>query len=150
MSPFHSRRMKADRSARQIYRCAHDASAGENRYIAMAMTGLNDKAKVLRPVDEHAVSFGSFAEAKADAVRRAEDLREYFDSAGYEYRAHTESGDHHYEASFQYGPLSPDQTPRLRMIFHVYRCTVTHGRARLEEIDQHHPGICSISPVRDC
>lgn len=150
MSPFDSRRMKADRSAGQIFRCVHEASASESRYIAMAMTGLNDPAKVVRPVDEHAVSFVSFAEAKADAVRRAEALREYFDSAGYEYRAHSESGDHHYEAWFEYGPLSPAQTLRLKMVFHVFRCTVTHGRAWLDENDEHHPGTCSILPVRDC
>lgn len=150
MAPFDFRRMKPDRSGSQIRRCAHDASASEGCYIAVAMTGLNDPTKVLRPVDEHALLFRSFAEAKADAIRRAENLREYFDSAGYEYRARSKSGDHRYEASFEYGPLSPDQTPRLKMAFQVYRCTVAHGRARLDEIDEHHPGICSIPPVPDC
>ena len=140
MSRFHPRRMDPDRSSGPADRPALGVSAGESRYIAMAMTGLNDPAKAPKPVDECALSFRSFAEAKADAVGRAEKLREHFDSAGYEYRVHSESADHYYEVAFEYGPRSADQTPRLKMVFHVYRCTVTNGEG---------PGCGSIPPVRD-
>lgn len=103
-------------------------------YTAMALAGLNDSVRMLRRVDNHPLSWGTFAEAKADIVNRADNLRKYLDSAGCEYRMHSESGDHHYEIAFEYGPPSLDQALPFKMVFHVYRRSVRHGQVHAVEL----------------
>lgn len=114
----------------------HDrgTSAVSSCYTAMAMTGLNDSVRMLKRVDKHPLLWGTFADAKANIVNRAENLRKYLDSAGCECRMHSESGDHHYEASFEYGPPSLDQALPFKMAFHVYRCSVRHGQVHAVEL----------------
>jgi hypothetical protein len=99
------------------------------RYTAMAMTGLNDPSKILKCADKHSFFWDDFADAKAAVIARAEILREYLDSADCVYHTHSESGDHHYEVSFEYGPPSLDPTLPFRKVFHVYKCTVDYGRS---------------------
>ena len=98
-----------------------------NRYAAVAVTGLNAPVKALKRADKHPLSWGAFADAKAGVITRAEILHEYLDAAGCEYRMRFESGDHHYEVSFEYGPPSLEPTLPFKMVFRVYRCTVRRG-----------------------
>lgn len=101
----------------------HDGrTSAENRcYAAMAMTGVNDSTKALKNLDKHPLLWATFADAKADVVNRAERLRTYLDSAGCTYRMHSESGAHHYEASFEYGPSPHDPDLPFKMVFHVFQ-----------------------------
>jgi hypothetical protein len=95
-------------------------------YATMAMTGLNDPAKALTCVDEHALVWDAFADAKAALVARAEILQDHLDSSRCSYRMRSASGDHHYEVSIEYGPSSPDHALPFRTVFHVYESTA-HG-----------------------
>jgi hypothetical protein len=103
------------------------------RYTAMAMTGLNHPSKILKCADKHPLFWDAFADAKAAVIARAEILREYLDSSDCDYQTHSESGDHHYEVSFEYGPPSLDPTLPFKKVFHVYKCTVQYGQ--IEEIE---------------
>ena len=103
------------------------------RYTAMAMTGLNDPSKTLKCADKHPLFWDAFADAKAAVIARAEILREYLDSSDCDYQTHSESSDHHYEVSFEYGPPSLDPTLPFKKVFHVYRCTVKYGQ--IQEIE---------------
>jgi hypothetical protein len=103
------------------------------RYTAMAMTGLNDPSKILKCADEHPLFWDAFADAKAAVIARAEILREYLDSSDCDYQTRSESGDHHYEVSFAYGPPSLDPALPFKKVFHVYKCTVEYGQIQAIE-----------------
>lgn len=96
------------------------------RYATMAMTGLNDPSKALKCADEHPHFWDAFADAKAALVARAEMLHDHLDSSKCSYRMRSESGDHYYEVSIEYGPFSPDRALPFKTVFHVYECTA-HG-----------------------
>jgi hypothetical protein len=98
-------------------------------YATMALTGLNDPSKALKCADEHPHFWDAFADAKAMLVARAEILHEHLESSRCNYRMRSESRDHHYEVSIEYGPLSPDGALPFKTVFHVYECTA-HGRIR--------------------
>jgi hypothetical protein len=98
-------------------------------YATMALTGLNDPSKALKCADEHPHFWDAFADAKAILVARAEILHEHLESSRCNYRMRSESRDHHYEVSIEYGPLSPDGALPFKTVFHVYECTA-HGRIR--------------------
>lgn len=100
------------------------------RYTATAMTGLNDPSKTLKCADQDPLFWGAFAEAKAAVIARADILRKYLDSSDCDYQMHSESGDHHYEVSFEYGPQSLDPTLPFKVVFHVDRCTVKYGQTQ--------------------
>lgn len=53
---------------------------------------------------------------------------ECLSSSDCNYRTHSESGDHHYEVSFEYGPPSLDGDLPFKKVFHVYKCTVGSGQ----------------------
>jgi hypothetical protein len=103
------------------------------RYAAMAMTGLNDPSKILKCADKHPLFWDAFADAKAAVITRAEIVREFFDSSACRYQMHSESGDHHYAVSFEYGPPSLDPTLPFKMVVHVYKCAVRYGH--IQEIE---------------
>jgi hypothetical protein len=103
------------------------------RYTAMAMTGLNNPSQILQRADKHPPFWDAFADAKAAVIARAEILREFLDSSDCDYQTHSESGDHHYEVSFEYGPQSLDPSLPFRKVFHVYKCTVKDGQ--IQEIE---------------
>ena len=90
------------------------------RYGTVAMTGLNDASKILKRADEHPRLWDAFADAKAALVVRAEMLRDHLDSSHCNYRMRSESGDHRYVVSIEYGPSSPDEDLPFRTVFHVY------------------------------
>jgi hypothetical protein len=98
-------------------------------YATMALTGLNDPSKALKCADEHPHFWDAFADAKAILVARAEILHEHLESSRCNYRMRSESRDHHYQVSIEYGPLSPDGALPFKTVFHVYECTA-HGRIR--------------------
>lgn len=98
------------------------------RYATMASTGLNDPSKALRCADEHPHFWNAFADAKAALVARAEILHEHLDSSRSSYQMRSQSGDHHYEVSIEYGPWSPDRALPFKAVFHLYECT-GHGYA---------------------
>ena len=100
------------------------------RYTAMAMTGLSGPTKTLECLDQQPLYLDAFADAKAAVIARAEMLREYLSSSNCNYRTHSESGDHHYEVSFEYGPPSVDGDLPFKKVFHVYKCTVWSGQAQ--------------------
>jgi hypothetical protein len=93
------------------------------RYATLALTGLNDPSKTLKCADEHPHFWDAFADAKAALTTRAEILHEYLDSSNCSHQMRSESGDHHYEVSIEYGPLSLDPTLPFKTIFRVYQCT---------------------------
>jgi hypothetical protein len=103
------------------------------RYATMAMTGLNDPSKTLKRADEQLHFWDAFADAKAALVARAEILHEHLDSSECSYRMRSESGDHHYEVSVEYGPLSLDRDLPFKTVFQVRECTA-HGW--IQEVQQ--------------
>jgi hypothetical protein len=103
------------------------------RYAAMAMTGLNDPSKILKCADEDPPFWDAFADAKAAVITRAEIVRKYLDSAACGYEMRSESGDHHYEVSFEYGPSSLDPPLPFKMVVHVYKCADRYGRIQVIE-----------------
>jgi hypothetical protein len=105
-----------------------------DRYTVTAMTGLNDAVGMLKPVDKHPLVCPSFADARADIVNRAENLRKYLDSAGCDYRVRSESGDHRYEVSFEYGPPSLGCVRPFKMVLHACRWTLRRGQIHAVEL----------------
>jgi hypothetical protein len=97
------------------------------RYSAGAMTGLNNTSKTLKSADKHPAFWDAFADAKAAVISRAEILREHLDSSSCDYQMHSESGDHRYAVSFEYGPRSLDPALPFKTVFHVDPCTVKDG-----------------------
>jgi hypothetical protein len=95
-------------------------------YATVALTGLNDPSKTLKCADAHPHIWEAFADAKAALVARAEILHEHLESSRCNYRMRSESRDHHYEVSIEYGPLSSDGALPFKTVFHVYECTA-HG-----------------------
>jgi hypothetical protein len=89
------------------------------RYAAMATHGPNDPSKPLKCADQHLPFWATFADAKAAVVARAEILRAHLASSGCQYRMHSESDDHHYEVSFEYGPASGSSVRPFKVTFRV-------------------------------
>lgn len=103
------------------------------RYAVLATTGLNDPFKKLKRTDERAVFWGAFADAKAEVITRAEAVRDYLVSSDRDYEMHSDSGDHHYEVRFEYGPASSEPALPFRMVLQVCKCKVMHGQ--IEEVE---------------
>jgi ketosteroid isomerase-like protein len=89
------------------------------RYAAMAVNGPNDPSKALKCADQHPPSWGTFADAKAAVVVRAEMLREHLAATESRYRMHSSSGDHRYEISFEYGTKSDHEGRPFKVTFRV-------------------------------
>jgi hypothetical protein len=100
-------------------------------YATVAMTGLNDPAKALKCADKHPHYWDTFADAKAALVARAGLVYEHLDASKCRYQMRSESGDHHYEVSIEYGPRSRDSALPFKTVFHVYECT---ARDRTQEV----------------
>lgn len=103
------------------------------RYAVLATTGINDPSKVLKCADESPVYWETFADAKAEVIARAEVVLDYLVSSERDYELHFESGDHHYEVWFEYGPASSGPSLPFKTALQVYKCTVLHGQ--VEEVE---------------
>jgi hypothetical protein len=103
------------------------------RYATIAMTGLNDASKTLKCADAHPHFWDAFADAKAVVVARAEILNAHLASSQCSYRMRSESGDHHYEISVEYGSVSLDRALPFKTVFHVYECTI---HSWIQEVQQ--------------
>ena len=101
------------------------------RYAVMVLTGINDESKMLNRVRRPSVYWEAFADAKAEAVACADELREYLESTDRRFEIRLASGEQRFEVRFAYGPSSRIPELPFQTVFDVCRC-------RVADVDRRH------------
>jgi hypothetical protein len=104
------------------------------RYAVMVLTGINDPSKMLRRAEQPSVFWETFADAKAEAVARADDLRQYLESSDRNFEMQCDSGERRFEIRFAYGPSSREPDRPWKMVFDVCCCSVNDSESREIEL----------------